>query len=65
MPPLQPQKVYLGDSVYAEIEHGMIKLTTENGLPSGPSNTIFLEPGVYNSLVAFVQALQGNEADRG
>ena len=31
-------KIYLGDSVYVEIEGGMFKLTTENGM--GASNTI-------------------------
>jgi len=36
---MNTKKVYLGDSVYAELEDGMIKLTTENGY--GPSNTIF------------------------
>jgi len=46
-------KEYLGDSVYAEIERGMIKLTTDNGL--GASNTIFLELEVYDALVEFVE----------
>ena len=45
-------KEYLGDSVYVEIENGMIKLTTENGY--GPSNTIFLEVVVYDHLVKYV-----------
>lgn len=48
-------KFYLGDSVYAEIEHGMVKLTTDNGF--GPSNTIYLELDVYNALVAYVERL--------
>lgn len=46
------KKVYLGDSVYAEVENGMIKLTTENGL--GPSNTIYLELFVFEALEQFV-----------
>lgn len=50
-------KVYLGDSVYAEIESGMIKLTTDNG--NGPSNTIYLEYEVYLALVEFVRAARG------
>lgn len=41
-------KRYLGDSVYVEIEGGMLKLTTENGL--GASNTIFMEPEVFHEL---------------
>ena len=44
-------KRYLGDSVYAEVEDGMIKLTTENG--EGPSNTIYLDPGVMIQLHRF------------
>ena len=43
---------YLGDSVYAEIDGGMIKLTTDNGF--GPSNTIYLEVSVYQALTRFV-----------
>jgi len=35
-------KIYLGDSVYCEYEHGMFKLTTENGTPIDPTNMIFL-----------------------
>lgn len=46
-------KVYLGDSVYVEFEHGMLKLTTNNG--DGDSNTIYLEPEVYDALVVFVR----------
>lgn len=45
------KKRYLGDSVYIEVERGMFKLTTENGL--GPSNTIYLEPEVYQELVKY------------
>lgn len=59
-PPKKPAsvKTYLGDSVYADIENGMIKLTTENGGP--PNDIIFLEPAVFDALVAFVkrQAVQ-------
>ena len=42
---------YLGDSVYAEVQSGMIKLTTDNG--SGPNNTIFLEDFVTENLIEF------------
>jgi hypothetical protein len=41
------RKVYLGDSVYVEIENGRVKLTTENGY--GPSNTIYLESEVADA----------------
>lgn len=44
-------KEYIGDSVYVEVEYGMLKLTTENGF--GPSNTIFLEPNVMDNLIQY------------
>lgn len=47
-------KVYLGDSVYVEIEYGQLKLTTENGF--GPTNTIYLEVEVYTALMAYMTA---------
>lgn len=47
-----PGKVYLGDSVYAELSCGMVKLTTNNGL--GDTNIIYLEPEVLQSLERFV-----------
>lgn len=47
------KKEYLGDSVYVELENGMLKLTTENGLPDDPSNTIYLEPGVVEALFRY------------
>ena len=47
------EKRYLGDSVYVELDGGMLKLTTENGL--GPSNTIFLEPEVFISLKRYYE----------
>jgi hypothetical protein len=43
------KKTYLGDSVYAEIEHGMIKLTTNNGYADDPRNIIYLEPEVLSA----------------
>ena len=49
------KKVYLGDSVYVEVESGALKLTTENG--DGPSNTIYLEPEVLGALNRYVAAL--------
>ena len=38
-------KQYLGDGVYADMERGMIKLTTENGIEA--TNTIYLDDTVY------------------
>jgi hypothetical protein len=49
-------KEYLGDSVYADIEDGMVKLTTENGYPDDPRNVIFLEPEVYRALQDLLRA---------
>ena len=46
-----PDKEYLGDSVYVECEHGMLKLTTNNGF--GPSNTIYMEPTALNALMDY------------
>jgi endo-beta-N-acetylglucosaminidase D len=46
---------YLGDGVYVEMEGGMIKLTTENGICV--TNTIYLEPDVYMALVDYVKRL--------
>ncbi|HEU4344766.1 MAG TPA: hypothetical protein VFU31_24725 [Candidatus Binatia bacterium] len=50
-------KVYLGDSVYADInDYGQIVLTTENGYPDDPRNVIYLEPEVYAALKRYVDA---------
>lgn len=48
-------KQYLGDSVYAEIENGMLKLTTDNG--RGPSNVIYLEDYVIVALGEYLQRI--------
>lgn len=51
------RKIYLGDSVYAEInERDQLVLTTENGLPEDPSSTIILEPEVYANLRTYVES---------
>lgn len=56
MPEEQPsQKMYIGDSVYADIENGMIKLTTENG--DGATNTIYLDQSVWVALKRYVHKL--------
>ena len=58
-------KVYIGDSVYAEIElrKERLKLYTDNG--DGPKNIIYLEPFVWKALQRFVSEYKGEEADRG
>ena len=56
-----PNKAYLGDSVYVDIENGMLKLTTENGV--GPaSNTIYLEPDVFEALSRYVKEVGKKQA---
>jgi len=49
---LIPVKEYIGDSVYVDFDGFSFVLTTENG--RGPSNTIVLEPNVYEALVQYV-----------
>ena len=51
-------KTYLGDSVYAEDQMRGIVLTTENGLPTDPSNRIVLEPEILHALNEFVYKLR-------
>jgi hypothetical protein len=48
-------KQYLGDSVYAEVVNGMVKLTTENGHSDDPRNTILLEPDTFQALAEYVE----------
>jgi hypothetical protein len=56
------EQTYLGDSVYAAVEDGMIKLTTENGLPSDPSNTIYLDPQVCDALARYIESFKSHYA---
>jgi len=53
---MSDDKIYLGDSVYADFDGERITLTTENGY--GPSNTIVLEPEGYHALLRWVDRLQ-------
>ena len=46
------KKIYIGDSVYAEWNGFQLVLTTENGY--GPSNTIYLEDSVIQSLLHYL-----------
>ena len=50
------EKEYLGDGVYLSVDCGMIKLTAENGIIA--TDTIYLEPFVYESLQRIVQRLR-------
>lgn len=48
-------KKYLGDSVYVDIEDGgYIRITTENGLLTDPSNLIYLNFEVAKNLRDFI-----------
>ena len=58
---MSEDKVYLGDSVYADFDGFGIVLTTENG--QGASNTIFLEPSVLASLNEYVDRLNSRAAE--
>lgn len=49
-------KEYLGDSVYVEMENGMLRLTTEN-VKGSPSNIIYLEHEVMHNLLLYLQRL--------
>lgn len=54
-----PSKVYLGDGCYAEHSHGVIVLTTENGIRT--TNRIVLEPEVLRALVTFAERVVEDE----
>lgn len=47
-------RIYLGDSVYGHWHPEGVTLTTENGL-SDPSNIIYLDSEVYETLVKWVE----------
>jgi hypothetical protein len=49
-------KAYLGDGVYVDLDSGMIKLTTEDGIQA--TNTIYLEAEVYQNFIQWVKRLQ-------
>ncbi len=55
------EKTYLGDGVYANIENGMIKLTTEDQhlWDDGISitNVIYLEPEVLTCFLNYIAQL--------
>jgi hypothetical protein len=49
-------KEYLGDAVYVEFDGYGLRLTTEDGIRA--TNTIVLEPEVYEALVRYVAGLK-------
>jgi hypothetical protein len=48
-------KTYIGDSVYADFDGVVLTLTTENGCPDDPSNTIVLESEVLKALIEYAR----------
>jgi hypothetical protein len=46
-------KMYLGDGAYAEFDGYTLIVTTENGIRT--TNSIALEPDVWNELVEFAR----------
>jgi hypothetical protein len=53
---------YLGDGVFADVERGMVKLTTEDGIEA--TNTIYLEPEVMAALQRWYTATRKKYAPR-
>jgi len=51
-------KVYLGDAVYVSNDGWGIELTTEDGV--SVTNSIYLEPQVWDGLLRYVRALAGD-----
>lgn len=57
------KKEYLGDSVYVQNDGFGLILTTENE-PNKASNTIYLEPSVYQALVDYVGRISKQNLER-
>ncbi|HEV3340916.1 MAG TPA: hypothetical protein VG125_11185 [Pirellulales bacterium] len=57
------EKTYLGDGVYVEIERGMFKLTTSDGIST--TNVIYLEIEAYEALVRYARAAMKPTAPEG
>ncbi len=49
-------KAYIGDSVYVDFDGDSLVLTTENGYRA--TNTIVMEPAVYEALTLYVERLK-------
>jgi len=54
-------KEYIGDGVYANPDVGGVELTTENGLEGDPSNTIYLEWEVLETLITLYKKMKGEK----
>ena len=53
MPLENPQ--YIGDAVYASVDHGGLVLTTEHHDPNHAGNVIFLEPEGLRKLEEYIK----------
>jgi hypothetical protein len=49
---------YLGDSVYVELEAGMVKLMTHNGYKNDPRNVIYLEQRTLADFLSWLDRLK-------
>ena len=49
-------KRYIGDGVYVDLERGMVKLTTSDGVRD--TNTIFLETSVVDQFLRWLEELR-------
>lgn len=57
------EKEYLGDGVYVRLnEAHQLEVTTENGICA--TNTIYLEPEVYDALEGYVRRLKAAISDQ-
>lgn len=54
---MSERKTYLGDGAYVDYDGHNIVLTTEDGIDV--TNTIYLEPSVYEHLTGWVERLKG------
>lgn len=55
LPDRSPDALYLGDAVYADVERGMVRLTTEDGIQV--INTIYLDTAVMGALLEWYDRL--------
>lgn len=46
------EPIYLGDGAYADMENGMVRLSTCDGI--GETNVIYLEPAVLRSFLRWL-----------
>lgn len=55
--PNPTRRTYLGDSVYVEVENGMLKFTTWNGYADDPRNVIYMEWVVWQAALKYMEKL--------